>query len=125
MTTGPRVLVVEDDEDIREAVAESLEEAGYGVWLASNGAIAIDELRASADLPCLILLDLMMPMMDGAQFLQEMRQDPRLSSLPVVVVTADGNAIAKAAALGTHAGLKKPIQLDDLLSTVSKYSQSH
>jgi CheY-like chemotaxis protein len=65
----------------------------------------------------------MMPEMDGTQFLQEMRTDPRLSALPVIVVTADGSAIAKATALGTHGGLRKPVQLDDLLSTVSKYCQ--
>src|SRR5205814_7531087 len=104
-----------------EAVVESLEDAGYGVWAAANGAIALGALRALDTLPCLILLDLMMPVMDGAEFLQEMRRDPRLSALPVVVVTADGNATRKAAALGTHGGLKKPVQLNDLLSTVSKY----
>lgn len=125
MSVGQRVLVIEDNEDIREAVAESLEDAGYGVWLAANGAIAIGELRASSDLPCLILLDLMMPVMDGAQFLREMRQDPRLSALPVIVVTADGNATAKAATLGTQGGLRKPIQLNELLSTVSRYAQPH
>lgn len=122
LRAGQKVLVIEDNEDIREAVAESLEDAGYSVWLAANGAIAISELRASSDLPCLILLDLMMPVMDGVQFVQEMRQDPRLSAVPVVVVTADGNAIQKAANLGTQGGLKKPIQLNELLSTVLKYA---
>lgn len=123
MSTRGKVLVVEDNEDIRDAVAESLEDAGYDVWVAANGAIAMDALRNSNDLPCLILLDLMMPVMDGAQFLQEMRRDPRLSALPVVVVTADGSAITKATALGTHGGLRKPVHLDDLLSTVSKYCE--
>jgi two-component system, chemotaxis family, chemotaxis protein CheY len=123
VSAGAKVLVIEDNEDIREAVAEALEDAGHGVWLAANGAIAIGELRASSDLPCLVLLDLMMPVMDGAQFLQEMRQDPRLSALPVVVVTADSNAITQAASLGAHGGLRKPIQLNELLFTVSKYSQ--
>ena len=123
MSTRGKVLVVEDNEDIRDAVTESLEDAGYDVWGAADGAIAIDALRNSNDLPCLILLDLMMPVMDGAKFLQEMRRDPRLSALPVVVVTADGNAITKATALGTHDGLRKPVDLDDLLSTVSKYCQ--
>lgn len=123
MSTQRKILVVEDNEDIRDAVAESLEDAGYDVWVAANGAIAIDALRESNDLPCLILLDLMMPVMDGAQFLQEMRRDPRLSALPVVVVTADDSAITKATALGTHGGLRKPVQLNELLSTVSKYCQ--
>jgi CheY-like chemotaxis protein len=123
VSTQRKILVVEDNEDIRDAVAESLEDAGYDVWVAANGAIAIDALRESNDLPCLILLDLMMPVMDGAQFLQEMRRDPRLSALPVVVVTADDSAITKATALGTHGGLRKPVQLNELLSTVSKYCQ--
>ncbi len=123
MTTRRKVLVVEDNEDIRDAVAVSLEDAGYDVSVAANGAIAIDALRESNDLPCLILLDLMMPVMDGVQFLQEMRSDPRLSALPVVVITADGSAITKATALGTHGGLRKPVRLKELLSTVSKYCQ--
>ena len=123
MSTGKHILVIDDNEDIREAVVESLEDAGYGVSAVANGDIAIRVLQASNELPCLILLDLMMPVMDGAQFLQEMRRDPRLSAVPVVVVTADGHATAKAAALGTQGGLKKPIQLNELLSTVSKYLQ--
>jgi CheY-like chemotaxis protein len=121
VSTCGKILVVEDNEDIRDAFAESLEDAGYGVSVAANGALAIDVLQKSDDLPCLILLDLMMPVMDGAQFLQEIRNDPRLSALPVVVITADGSAITKATALGTHGGLRKPVQLNDLLSTVSKY----
>jgi CheY-like chemotaxis protein len=123
MSTGGQVLVIEDNPGIREALAESLEDAGYGVSVAPNGAIAIGELRESNDLPCVILLDLMMPEMDGAQFLQELRRDPRLAAVPVVLITADGNATKKAAALGTHGGLRKPIQLNELLSTVSKYCQ--
>jgi len=123
VSTCGKILVVEDNEDIRDAVAESLEDAGYGVWLAANGAIAMNALRESNDLPCLILLDLMMPVMDGAEFLQKMRSDPRLSALPVVVVTADGSAITKAITLGTHGGMRKPVQLNELLSTVSKYCQ--
>jgi two-component system, chemotaxis family, chemotaxis protein CheY len=123
VTTRRKVLVVEDNEDIRDAVAVSLEDAGYDVSVAANGVIAIDALRESNDLPGLILLDLMMPVMDGEQFLQEMRSDPRLSALPVVVITADGSAIKKATALGTHGGLRKPVPLNELLSTVSKYCQ--
>jgi CheY-like chemotaxis protein len=123
LSTRRKILVIEDNDDVRDAVAESLEDAGYDAWVAANGAVAMGELRESNDLPCLILLDLMMPEMDGAQFLQEMRNDPRLSALPVVVVTADGSAKAKATALGTHGGLRKPVQLRELLSTVSKFCQ--
>lgn len=125
VSTRRKIMVIDDNEDIRDAVTESLEDVGYGVWGAANGAIAIDALRESNDLPCLILLDLMMPVMDGAQFLQEMRKDPRLSALPVIVVTAGDSAIAKATDLGTHGRLLKPVQLNELLSTVSKYCQHH
>lgn len=91
--------------------------------VAANGAIALSALEAADDLPCLILLDLMMPVMDGAHFLQEMRKAPRFSVLPVLLLTADGSATTKAATMGANGGLAKPVQLDTLLSTVSKYCQ--
>jgi CheY-like chemotaxis protein len=121
MNDHRRVLVVEDDEDVREAIQEALEEEGYAVSSAANGAVALDALRASEELPSLILLDLMMPVMDGERFLRELRGDARLQGLPVVIVTADGRAHAKASVLGAQEGLKKPVRMGDLLSTVSRY----
>jgi len=125
MSAECKVLIVEDDQDVSDAVGESLEDAGYGVSIAANGAIAMDALQASNDLPCLILLDLMMPVMDGEHFLKEVKKDPRLSAIPVVLLTAHGSAPAKAISLGALSGLRKPIQLHELLSTVSKYCQHH
>ncbi len=125
MNTRADVLYVDDDEDLCDVVTESLEDAGYAVSTAANGAAAMRLLQAATDLPCLIFLDLMMPVMDGEQFLQEKCRDPRLSEVPVILVTADGHATAKATALGVHGGLRKPVQLDDLLSTVARYCRCH
>jgi two-component system, chemotaxis family, chemotaxis protein CheY len=115
------VLIVEDDQDVCDAVSETLVDAGYAVLTAMNGALALSALRASNELPCLILLDLMMPVMDGERFLQEMGKDPRLSRLPVVLLTADGPAITDAVTHLHLDGLRKPVEMSDLLLTVSKY----
>lgn len=115
------VLVVDDDEDVCEAIRESLEDAGYDVSVAENGAQALASLRASDIFPSLILLDLMMPIMDGAQFLRELRADPRLADLTVVLFSADGGAHASATALGANDGLRKPVQLRQLLAMVAKH----
>ncbi len=121
MSLSPNVLLVEDDQDVCDAVSEALEDAGFHVNAAANGAVALSALQSSAELPCLVLLDLMMPVMDGEHFLEQARRDPRLSMLPVVLMTADGHATAKATSLGVLAGLKKPVTLEDLLSAVSKH----
>jgi CheY-like chemotaxis protein len=117
------VLVVDDDKDIRESITEILEDEGYPVALASNGCEALKRLRAGSDSsrPCVILLDLMMPIMDGGQFITEQMSDPSLSGIPVVVVTADGRAAQKAAALGAANGLAKPIRIDELLDAVGQF----
>lgn len=123
------VLVVEDDQDVRDTVCETLEDIGYAVSTATNGLLALNALEASCAreaeraLPGLILLDLMMPVMDGERFLQELRKDPRFSALPVVLLTADGHAATKAVRLGANHGLRKPVQLNDLIATVSKYCE--
>jgi DNA-binding response OmpR family regulator len=124
MGTPRRVLLVEDDQDIRDAVAESLEQAGYGVSTAENGASAISSLEAAGELPHLILLDLMMPVMDGEHFLKEMKKNASWASVPVVLLTADGNAQAKAARLGVSNGLRKPIDVDALLEAVSAHARA-
>src|SRR5690349_1848715 len=87
MAEGHYVLVVEDSTDARQMLASLLEVEGFAVRTAANGREALDQLRAGPP-PCLILLDLMMPVMDGYQFRAEQRQDPGLSPIPVVVVSA-------------------------------------
>ena len=108
------VVVVEDDLDIREAIREILDEEGYEVFTAGNGQEAL-ELLANIPRPRLILLDLMMPVMDGHQFLEICRADPAYASIPVVVVSA-GITVAPAIA----AFIKKPFDTNVLLKTVEK-----
>lgn len=121
MTTDPHeVLVVEDDPDIVEAMVFVLEDAGYRVSVAENGSQALDRLRA-VPAPCLILLDLMMPIMDGWQLLAELSRDPRLAAIPVVVVTGAGKAVRRAPPAGARDMLEKPVSLDRLLGTVQRH----
>ena len=114
---GRYVLVVDDEADIRELVRDILEFEGYPVVTASNGREALDHIH-DAGLPGLILLDLMMPTMNGWDFRAEQLKDPRLSSIPVVVVTGDGNAVEKAKLLSATNYLVKPVHLDNLLTIV-------
>ena len=113
-----RVLVVEDDADLRKSICTVLEDAGFTSRPAENGEVALE--RAREERPCVILLDLMMPIMNGWEFRSEQLRDPNLSSIPVVIMTADGRAADKARTL--HADyLRKPIHLDALLELVSDY----
>jgi CheY-like chemotaxis protein len=114
-----RVVVIDDDTDIVESIAIVLEGAGYDAEASSNGKEALDRVRAER--PCLILLDLMMPGMNGWQFRAEQLQDATISSIPVVVMTGFPAAAENAKSLGASACLKKPIDLDDLLDTVARY----
>lgn len=117
-----RVLVVEDDEDVSDAIAGALEDAGYVVSVAENGAVALEHLRAQAALPSLVLLDLMMPVMDGEELLHHLKEEPSLAEIPVVVLTADASVAGAAERLGARAGVRKPISLSELLSVVSAHS---
>src|SRR4051794_32625764 len=80
-----RVLVVEDDASIRDALAQLLASEGYAVDTSENGARALDRLRSAAA-PDVIVLDLRMPVMDGWQFRAEQRRDPDLASIPVIAI---------------------------------------
>jgi CheY-like chemotaxis protein len=117
---GRGVLVVEDDPDIQQVLRFALEAAGYPVTAAGNGAEAIRHLQAAAP-PCLILLDLMMPVMDGWQFRAEQQRDPALAAIPVVVISADGRVPQKAASIGAAGYLKKPLDFDTLVEVVRRY----
>jgi len=111
------ILLVEDDPDVRDAVAESLEDHGYRVLLAQHGEDALQQLRQSPIRPSLILLDLMMPVMDGWQFRDEQKKDAAIADIPVVALTAHGNSRKFDAA--DH--LRKPITLDVLLGVVDRF----
>ncbi len=112
----PLVLVVDDDPDILEAVCDILEAEGYRVARARHGLEALD--RVDEERPSIILLDLMMPVMDGVAFAQALRQRRIDERIPIVVISADGNP-HKAASLGASGFLAKPFDIDALLSQVA------
>jgi DNA-binding response OmpR family regulator len=117
-----RVLLVEDDSEIRELVAELLSEEGFHVSVASNGDEALRELRAG-QAPCVILLDLMMPGMDGWTFRGEQMKDSRLAAIPVVILSGAGlpEATLAAAHLAAADLLVKPFTAEALLATVRSH----
>ena len=112
----PRILVVEDDEDAREAMVALLQMKGYRAVPAGNGQEALDYLRR-APVPDLIILDLWMPVMDGWQFRSEQAKDPRLKNVPVIVVTA----LSDRADVDANEVIIKPVDVNRLLTTVSQY----
>jgi CheY-like chemotaxis protein len=120
----PTILVVEDDADISDVVATSLEDQGYEVVLAANGQEALDKLRDGSPTPDLILLDLMMPVMDGFEFREEQRSDPAIASIPVVLFSAHADLRNTAAQLDAVEWLKKPVELATLLSVVARNSRN-
>jgi CheY-like chemotaxis protein len=112
------VLVVEDDPDIREAMVDLLTRYGYPTVGAEHGRHALDLLAQQSEPPCIILLDLMMPVMDGRAFIAEQKSRPELASIPVVLISAYAQFIDAAKDLDTVAQLKKPIYMPDLLSII-------
>jgi len=116
----PSVFLVEDDPDIRDLVGNVLSLEGYEVTSASNGREALDLLRGASP-PRVILLDLMMPVMNGWELRAELLRDEALSNIPVVVISGDGSIDRKAASLGVEGYLRKPVDLDNLLATVQRF----
>jgi CheY-like chemotaxis protein len=112
------ILVVDDDDDLRETLQTVLEAEGYEVASATNGRDALAYLRSNP-LPCLVLLDLMMPIMDGWEFIQHQEADPKLADLVVIVVTAatDGRLNA----LAPRTVLPKPVPFERLLGAVEQH----
>lgn len=111
------ILVVEDNKEIQDSLKVALEVEGYNVFTADNGKEALDSLRKNPT-PCLILLDLMMPVMNGWEFVEEVSKDIMLSSIPIVVVSAYGDKKGTPKTVGY---IQKPVDLDALLNTVSKH----
>lgn len=116
-----RILIVDDDEDIRDAMSETLQLEGHRTDCAADGLEALDILRRRGASTCLILLDLKMPGMDGSRFREELNKDERLSSIPVVLVTAAGDAAEKASTLRAAGFLRKPIRGAELLELVGRF----
>jgi CheY-like chemotaxis protein len=115
-----KILVVEDDTSIRELLVELLESESYEVFSAVNGLEAIKFLELG-NLPDLILIDLMMPIMDGYSFRTEQLKNDQWSKIPTVVMSAEANAKEKMKNFQITAFLSKPVELEIILSTVSRY----
>lgn len=112
------VLIVEDDPDIREVLEEMIDAGGHAVVTATNGAEGLAAL-AQVDPPALVLLDLMMPVMDGWQFRQAQIRDAALADIPVIVVSAAGRD--RLEKIHADAYLSKPVDLDELLGCVTQF----
>lgn len=111
------ILVVEDDLDIREVMRMVLEASGYEVLEAGDGAEALVAVRAHR--PSVILLDLMMPGMDGFQFRESQLQDPAIAAIPVVIVSGGGTVPERASELGAAGYLVKPTDVQRLLALMA------
>ncbi len=109
-----RILIIEDDVDIRESLTQVLEMEGYDVAVACDGCQGLLEARRAH--PDVILLDLMMPVMDGWQFRSEQKRDERIAGIPVVVVSALG----RRPELDAAAYIPKPCNVDDVLAAVGR-----
>ena len=112
-----KILVIDDDADIRESLQAILESYGFDVITADGGAPALAMLRAG-ERPDVILLDLMMPEMDGAETRRRQVADPAIADIPVIVISAGGDAVRKARAMGLS-GLTKPLDVDRLIAMLS------
>jgi CheY-like chemotaxis protein len=111
------ILVVEDNDDVREMMAVTLELEGHEVSTAVNGRDALNKLRAG-ERPCVILLDLMMPVMNGWEFRRAIETDPILKKVPVVIVSATAELARTTVA---DAYLPKPLDIDELLDVVGGF----
>jgi CheY-like chemotaxis protein len=111
------ILIVEDDDGVRDTLAAILRDEGYAVETASNGEAALQQV-AARPLPTLILLDLMMPRMDGIHFRARQLADPELREVPVVVISARPDVARQAAALHADDFLRKPMSFEELLHVV-------
>jgi CheY-like chemotaxis protein len=115
------ILVIEDDEPIRSLIQHALELEGYTILVAGDGKEGLELLR-KVHRPCLILLDLMLPVMNGWEFLEELKRNKgdMLATIPVIITSAAGQA-AVSAGQQAQGYIKKPIDLDLLLNQVAKF----
>jgi DNA-binding response OmpR family regulator len=114
---GGRILVVDDEPMVRETLGNVLSDEGYIVDLAIDGVQALERVRAAR--PDAILLDLMMPGMNGRQFLQQLRDDPAFASVPVLIMTAVHGLEVNLGAIGASEVVEKPFNVDELLNKVA------
>jgi CheY-like chemotaxis protein len=114
------VLVVDDDEAVREVLSDVLRDEGYLVESAENGAVALGYLETH-DLPCIIVLDLMMPVMSGVEFRARQLAEPRLAKIPVIVMSAADRGREIALTLHADSFMPKPPTVSVLLDAIQRY----
>ena len=117
----PQILIVEDDKDVRDSVAALLDALGFETRAAGDGREALQLLRATVPRPCLVLLDLAMPVMNGEEFLRHQAADAALADIPVILVSANTDLVEKAASLNVAGALHKPVSLGALDATLARY----
>jgi len=115
---GSDILVVDDDPDIRDSLREVLEDEGYSVACVGNGQEALDWLHREPR-PRVILLDLMMPIMDGWQFRREQKRDPAIADIPLIVITATGK---RPVLIDAEELVMKPLDLRRLFEAIGRYT---
>lgn len=115
-----RLLIIEDDADIRDSLRELLAAEGFDVATADNGKTALEHLAACQVLPQVILLDLMMPIMNGEQFRTAQLSDDRYAAIPVVIMSAARDVTQTGERLKAAAILKKPLGIDPLVESLRK-----
>jgi len=126
MSSSGRILLVEDDSALREALSDILTDVGYEVECAGNGREALDRLSGNAPAPDLILLDLLMPVMDGWAFRDLQRRSPRLAHIPTVVLSASYPPDApRIRSLGAETVLSKPVGMERLLGALERLLPIH
>lgn len=116
-----KVLIVEDSEDLQDLLKQLFESIDYSCLHAFNGQEALEVLQKDQEPPRFILLDMMMPTMTGAEFREVQIKDERLSAIPVVVMTADPNALIQAKQLGVTNFLNKPVSIDKLIEFADQF----
>ena len=116
------LLIVEDDDDIRDGLASIFAARGLRPYIAGNGAEAVQVATSRAVKPAVILLDLVMPIMDGLEFLTHQAEFPLLAGVPVIVITAQGH-LARELPSTVQAVLEKPIPLRQLVTMVQGISR--
>lgn len=122
------ILIIEDNKEILDSLKLALEEEGFNIRTANNGKEGLEKLTIQP-LPCAIMLDLMMPVMNGWEFLEEMKKDSSFLSIPIIILSALGdkssslkNALGdKSLKLNIQEYYQKPIDLNSLLSTIHKH----
>lgn len=117
MTPGQYILVVDDDDDFREALVEVLTSAGYPTEQAENGEVALQRIGVEA--PGLVLLDLKMPVLDGWGVVERMRKDPRTSHIPILLLSAYGYEW-ESELLGAQGYIPKSVTMEDILDKVQR-----